>query len=94
LDFFHPNFWLIFFQPFPSLREFFGLVPGDTPWKLVSDVGGVVGGVMGPRSELEGELAPSSVRLASCISELDEVEEKYAEIRPPVERFKAAVKCD
>ena len=49
---------------------------------------------MGPRSELEGELAPSSVRLASCISELDEVEEKYAEIRPPVERFKAAVKCD
>jgi hypothetical protein len=50
-DFFHPNFWPIFFQPFPSLREFFGLVPGDTPWKPVSDVGGVVGGVIGPRSE-------------------------------------------
>jgi hypothetical protein len=75
-DFFQPNFCPIFFQPFTSLREFFGLVPGDTPWKPVSDVGGVVGGVIGSKPELDGELALSSVKPASWVSEPDEVDEK------------------
>jgi hypothetical protein len=70
LDLFHPSFAPIFFQPLPSPRVFFGLAPGDIPMKPLPEVGGVVGGVIGSRPELEGELALSSVSpLASCISE-------------------------
>jgi hypothetical protein len=75
LDFFQPN---IFFHPF-SLREFLGLVPGETPWKPISHVGGVVGGVMGSRAELEGELALSSAKAASGA---------------PVDLMRAAESCD
>jgi len=55
-----PNFAPIFFQ-LPSPREERGLVPGESLAKPVSEVGGVVGGVMG--SIEEGE-SVSSVRLS------------------------------
>lgn len=68
-DFFHPSFAPIFFQPLS--REFFGLVLGDmTP---VSEVGGVVGGVIGSPAEGDGELPLSSV--ISFDSDPDRVDE-------------------
>jgi hypothetical protein len=93
LDLFHPNFAPIFFHPLPSPRGF-GLVLGDVPPKPVSDVGGVVGGVIGSRPEFDGELALSSVSPASCASgdEADDCD-RYAERRLP-DRLRAAERCE
>lgn len=92
LDFFQPSFAPIFFHPLPSLRAFLGLVPGDM--NPASEVGGVVGGVIGSRAEFDGELALSSVNAASCPSEGDddgdELLDKYADSLLLVERPRAA----
>lgn len=74
LDFFQPNFAPIFFHP-PSFRKFLGLVPGDMLMNPVSDVGGVVGGVIGSSAEPDGELALSSVRPPSRVSDPEDAAE-------------------
>jgi hypothetical protein len=68
-DFLKPHLARMFFHPPSRLRWLFGLVPGE---KGTSEVGGVVGGVIGSNAEVEGELEESSVRAESGISELEE----------------------
>lgn len=88
-DFFQPSFAPIFFQPVSLI--FLGLVLGDM---RDSEVGGVVGGVMGSPVDVAGELPLSSVNSLDSEPETVDAFVRYAESRLPVDLLKAADRCD